>query len=167
MMTPDLRRLALTVHVMVSVGFAGAVACFFALAIAGMLSADSQLGRAAYLAMEFATWAVILPLSFASLLTGLVSALGTNWGLFRHYWVLVKFLITVPSTLILLVHLRPIGDMARVAAQGIVSNEHYSAQLQLVAASGAALVVLLGATVLSTYKPRGMTRYGWSTLREQ
>jgi hypothetical protein len=166
-MTPNLRKLALTLHVIVSVGFPGAVACFFALAIAGMLSEDVQLVRAVYLAMDIATWLVILPLCLASLLTGLVSALGTNWGLFRHYWVLVKFLITVPSTLILLIHLQPVEEMAEAAAQGIVSGEHFSAQLQLVVASGAALVVLLVATVLSTYKPRGMTRYGWSTLREQ
>ena len=41
--------------------------------------------RGAYLAMDLIGWFVIVPLSLASLLTGLVQALGTTWGLFRHY----------------------------------------------------------------------------------
>jgi hypothetical protein len=41
--------------------------------------------RAAYLAMELIARFVIIPLAFASLLTGLIQSLGTPWGLFRHY----------------------------------------------------------------------------------
>jgi hypothetical protein len=33
--------------------------------------------------------------------------------------------------------------------------------------AGAALVLLLVATTLSVYKPRGLTRYGWRKQREQ
>ena len=50
--------------------------------------------RAAYPAMELAARFVIVPLAFASLLTGVIQSLGTPWGLFRHYWVLVKLLLT-------------------------------------------------------------------------
>jgi hypothetical protein len=59
--------------------------------------------RSADLAMDLTAWLAIVPLCFASLLTGLVSSLATPLGLFRHYWVLVKLLITIPSTLVLLV----------------------------------------------------------------
>lgn len=51
-----------------------------------MTSQDAQLDRAAHLAMELTALFVIVPLAFASLLTGLVQALGTTWGLFRDYW---------------------------------------------------------------------------------
>ena len=61
--------------------------------------------RAAYIAMELTGWFVIVPLSLASLLTGLVQSLGTTWGLFRHYWVLVKFLLTIGATIVLLLHM--------------------------------------------------------------
>ena len=48
--------------------------------------------RAAFLAMESIGWFVIVPLSLAALPTGLVQSLGTEWGLFRHCWMLAKFL---------------------------------------------------------------------------
>ena len=86
-MPPRLRKLALTAHITSSVGWMGAVTAFLALAVA---SQDAQMARAAYLAMEVTAWWVIVPLAFASLLTGLVVSLGTPWGLFRHYWVLIK-----------------------------------------------------------------------------
>lgn len=91
-MTPGLRKFALTAHVTSSVGWLGAVAGFLALAVAGLTSHDAQKVRAAYLAMELTGWFVIVPLSIASPLTGLVQSLGSTWGLFRHYWVLIKFL---------------------------------------------------------------------------
>src|SRR6266567_4486110 len=115
-MTPRLRKLALTAHVTSSVGWLGAVGGFLALAVAGLASQDSQLVRATYLAMELTGWFVIVPLSLASLPTGLVMSLGTEWGLFRHYWVLAKFLITVLATALLLVHMQPVGHLARVVA---------------------------------------------------
>lgn len=95
-MTPALRKLALTAHVTSSVGWLGAVGGFLALALAGLTSQDAQMVRAAYLATDVITWFVIVPLAFGSLLTGLVVSLATPWGLFRHYWVLVKFLLTIP-----------------------------------------------------------------------
>jgi len=97
MMTPRFRKFALTAHVTSSVAWLGAVASFLALAVAGLTSQDAQMVRAAYLAMDLTAWCVIVPLSFASPLTGLVQSLGTEWGLFRHYWVLIKFLITIPA----------------------------------------------------------------------
>ena len=117
--------------------------------------------RAAYLAMELTAWFVIVPLSLASLLTGLVQSLGTTWGLFRHYWVLVKFLITIPATVLLLVHMRPIGHLARVVAETTLARGDLAGmRVRLVAQAGAALLVLLVATTLSVYKPEGMTPYG-------
>lgn len=100
-MTPGIRKLALTAHVVSSVGWLGTVAAFLALAVAGLAGRDAQLVRASYLAMELTGWYVIVPLCLASLTTGLVQSLVTPWGLFRHYWVLVKFLITVVSAAIL------------------------------------------------------------------
>src|SRR5213594_3201813 len=71
-MTPSLRKFALTTHVTSSVGWLGAVGAFLALAIAGVGSQDAQILRAAYLAMHVTTWFVIVPLSLAALLTGIV-----------------------------------------------------------------------------------------------
>ncbi|MCA1611082.1 MAG: hypothetical protein ABR610_08630 [Thermoanaerobaculia bacterium] len=160
-MTPRLRKFALTAHVTSSVGWLGAVAGFLALAVAGLASQDAQRVRAAYLAMELIGWLVIVPLSVASLLTGLIQALGTTWGLFRHYWVLIKLLITILATVLLVVHMRPTSYVAGVAARMTLSGADLRGlRIQLVADAGAALLVLLVATTLSVYKPRGLTRYG-------
>ena len=160
-MTPGLRKLALTTHVTSSVGWLGSVAAFLALAIAGLGSEDSQMVRAAYLAMHLTTWFVIVPLSVASLLTGLVESLGTTWGVFRHYWVVTKLLLTTLATIILLVHTQPIGRVALVAAQTpLASGDLRQVRLQLVGDAAAALFVLLVTTALSVYKPWGMTPYG-------
>ena len=97
-MTLRLRKLALTAHITFSVGWLGAVVAYLALAIVGLTSRDAQIVRAAYLSMELIGWFVIVPFSLAALLTGLVQSLGTQWGLFRHYWILVKFLLTTGAT---------------------------------------------------------------------
>jgi hypothetical protein len=167
-MTPRLRKFALTAHVTSSVGWLGAVAAFLALAVAGLTSQDAQMVRAAYLATESITWFVIVPLAFASLLTGLVMSLGTQWGLFRHYWVLVKFVLTILATLLLLLHTQPIGLLAGVARETTVSGASVGRlQIQLVGDAGAALLALLVNVTLSVYKPRGMTSYGWRKLHEE
>ncbi len=160
-MTPNLRKLVLTAHVASSVGWLGAVASFLALAVAGLISRDAQIVRATYLAMELTAWFVIVPLSFASPLTGIVQSLGTTWGLFRHYWVLIKFLMTIPCTVVLLLHMQPISFVGRAAAETTLSSgDLIRLRIQLVADAGAAVLVLLVATTLSVYKPRGMTRHG-------
>lgn len=118
--------------------------------------------------LDLTAWYVIVPLCFASVLTGLVSSLSTTWGQFRHYWVLLKILITIPSSLMLLVHMQPIGYIAGIAAKMSSSiADLQSLKTQLVIEAAAAVVVLLVATALSVYKLKGRTRYGWRKQQEQ
>src|SRR5262245_747100 len=160
-MTPRLRKLALTAHVTASVGWLGAVGSFLALAIAGLVGNDELMVRSLYLATERTTWLVIVPLAFASLLTGLIVSLGTPWGLFRHYWVFVKLMLTIFATVLLLLHTQPIGRLAAVARAGALSGpEARALQIQLVGDAGAALLALLVNVTLSIYKPQGLTPYG-------
>jgi hypothetical protein len=158
-MTPRLRRFTLTAHVTCSVGWLGAVVAYLALAIAGLTRQDAQVVRAAYLAMELIGWYVIVPCSLTALLTGLVQSLGTEWGLFRHYWILVKFLLTLVGTLVLLVHMRRVSHMAGIAAETALSaGDFRMLRIPLVVHAGGGLLVLLTATALSIYKPWGKLR---------
>lgn len=167
-LTPRLRKFVLTAHVTFSVGWLGAVAGFLALAIAGLTSQDAQMVRAAYLAMELIGWSVIVPCSLAALLTGLVQSLGTEWGLFRHYWILVKFLLTIGATILLLLHMGPVSRMSDAAAATTLSSADLRPlRVQLVADAGFAVVALLAATTLSIYKPWGTTPYGQRKQRER
>jgi hypothetical protein len=158
-MALGLRQFMLTVHVASSVGFLGAVAAFMALAIAGATGRDMRMVSAFSLAMELITSYVVVPMCLASLVTGLIQSLITPWGLFRHYWVVVKLLLNVLSTVVLLAHTKPISYLAQVAEGS--GADLAGLRSQLAVASGAALLVLLAATVLSIYKPKGMTPYGW------
>ncbi len=90
-MTPALRKLTITAHVTFSVGWLGAVAAFLALSIAGLTTQDAEVVRGVYLSMNLISRFVIIPVCFAALATGLLQALGTPWGLFRYYWILLKF----------------------------------------------------------------------------
>ena len=103
-MTPGLRKLNVTAHVASSVGWLGAVVSFLVLSIAGRASQDSETVRAAYLAMNLIGQFAIIPLSLVALATGLVLSLGTHWGLFRYYWVLLKFILTIIAIAALLLH---------------------------------------------------------------
>jgi hypothetical protein len=164
-MTPGLRKFVLTAHVISSVGWLGAVVAYLALAVAALTIQDAQTVRAAWIAMELTGWFVIVPLALASLIIGLVQSLGTPWGLFRHYWVLVKFLLTVFATIILLLHMPTVSYFAGVAADTDSPNV-FGLRGELLHAGGA-LLVLLATTILAVYKPRGMTRYGWRKQHEQ
>jgi hypothetical protein len=164
-MTPGLRKLVLTAHITSTVGWLGAAAGFLALAVAGQTSEDARMVRAVYLAAEPITWFALVPLSLASLLTGIVQSLGTPWGLFRHYWVLFKLLLTVFATVILMQYTRTVSDMAGVAAE--TGSADPGGLGSYILHSGVGLLVLLVTTILSVYKPRGMTPYGWRKQDEQ
>ncbi|MFF0450096.1 hypothetical protein ACFYT4_27525 [Streptomyces sp. NPDC004609] len=158
---PALRKLALTAHVTASVGWLGAVAVFLVLTVAGLRGADPGTARAVYPALGLTGRYVVVPLCLASLVTGAVMSLGTPWGLARHYWVLVKLWISVPATVVLLAHMRPVGRLADAAAGGaVLGPDLHGLRTRLVAQAAAALAVLLAATALSVVKPAGLTRHG-------
>lgn len=155
-----MRKLALTTHVVASVGWLGAILAFLALAIVGLASNDEQLVRAVYRAAEPIAWFALVPLALASLATGVVQSLVSTWGLLSHYWVVIKLTITTFATTVLLVYTDTIGHFANLAKDPTSSLQDLRA-VTFVLHSGIAAVLLLGATVLAVYKPRGQTRYGW------
>lgn len=160
-MTVTLRKCMLTAHVTCSVAWLGAVVAYLALALCGITSERAEMVRSAYLSMEVLGWFVIVPLCLASFLTGLVQSLGTEWGLFRHYWVLAKFVLTIISTLILLLHMPTVSRMAALAAKmtlPLVTPGVLGAQLVIHAAGG--LLVLIAITVISIFKPWGRIPWG-------
>jgi hypothetical protein len=159
-MTPRLRKFTLTAHVIFSVGWLGAAAAYLALAIAALTSQDPQLIRATYLAMEPAAWFAIVPLALVALLSGLVMSLGTPWGLFRHWWVVFKLVLTVFAAVVLLEHMSTVSYLAGLAAEAGGAGPDPRGLRGEILHAGGGLLVLLVVTVLGVYKPRGMTPYG-------
>jgi hypothetical protein len=165
-MTPGLRKLTFTTHITSSVGWIGAVFVFLALAVIGVTSQDERTVRGAYLVMAPAAWFVLVPLAHASLLSGIALSLGSTWGLFRHYWVALKLLITAFSTVILLIYMGTFRQMAQVAADPVVDLAAVRNASPMVHAI-LAFILLLAATVLGVYKPFGLTAYGRRKHDEQ
>jgi hypothetical protein len=157
-MRPFVRKLALTAHVSCSVGWFGAVGVFLALAVTGLASSEKDVEAAMYLAMHVTGWFVIVPLCLASFVTGVLQSLGTPWGLFRHYWVIIKLVITVLASAFLLLHMTLVDRLARAATDGSIAGDH-GFRVQIVADAAAALAALIVTTVLAIYKPRGTTSY--------
>jgi hypothetical protein len=164
-LSPPLRKLALTIHLTSSVGWIGAVVAYLALGVAAVTSSDVQTIRAAWTAMELTGWWVIFPLAIAALLTGLVMSLGTRWGLFRHYWVLISLGLTLVCTAVLLLHMPTVSTMAAFAQTADV------AELRALGGDlvhpGIGLVLLLLITGLNVDKPVGLTPYGWRKQRQE
>ncbi len=164
-MAPGLRKFALTVHLTSSVGWLGAVVAYLALGVSAVTSRDAQTVRAAWIALEVTGWFAIVPLALTALVTGLIMSLGTPWGLFRHYWVLITLVLTILATSVLLLHMPTVSALADVAreadgaALGGLGGDLFHA--------GGGLLVLLVITVLNVYKPRGLTPYGWRKQHEQ
>ena len=117
--------------------------------------------------MELIAWYVIVPLALASLLTGIVLALGTKWGLFRHYWVLISFLLTIIATVVLLVETQTISSFADIAVDPATSGDDLRGLGNTLLHSVGGTVVLVVVLVLNVYKPRGMTRYGWRKQHDE
>lgn len=162
-MSPGLRKVVLATHITTSVGWLGAVVTYLALDITATVGQDVQTVRAAYLAMGVIVTYVIVPLALASVLIGIVNSLGTPWGLFRHYWILVKLLLTVFAAIVLLVQTSTVRYLAQAAASEADPRELPGTLLHSIGGS----VVLLLALILSVYKPRGVTRYGWRRQQGQ
>jgi len=167
-MTSRLRKLGLTVHIIVSVGWVGAVAAFLLLSITALTS-DGTTSRAAYLAMNIVGRGALLPLSVGALTSGIVQSLGTTWGLFKHYWVLVKLVLTVFATAALFLHqFTAVAEAARLASDAAASYGGLPLRelgIQLRADAGLALLVLVTITAIAVYKPWGLVGHVSKSLR--
>jgi len=157
-MTPRLRKFVLSAHLTLSIGWIGAVIAYLALVVAAMSGQDAQTLRAAWMAMELIGWYVIVPLALTALLTGIIMSLGTKWGLFQHYWVLISLLLTIVATAVLIQHMRVVSYFAGVAVE--TPSAAVGGLPGEVVHAGGGLLVLLVIQVLNVYKPRGLTPYG-------
>ena len=146
------RAALLTVHVAMSVGWLGLDSALVALEVTG-LGTDDPIRRAGFaVAMAAIVW-VLIPVVFCALVSGLVLALSTPWGLVRHWWVLAKCgiagVLTAAGLVLMLPRLHQVvaGDGEPVGMQTLVGRSF-------------ALVLLLAATGLSVVKPWGKTPHG-------
>lgn len=161
-MPPKLRKSVLVIHVAASVGWLGALLGYLALDITVATSTDIPTVRGAYLGMNLLVRYAIAPLALASVLIGFINAVGTPWGLLRHYWVLVKLVLTVVAAGVLLIKVGEVGYLADLAR----SSPDPRTLSDTLPHSVGGLVILTTTLILSVFKPRGVTGYGWRKQRQ-
>lgn len=153
-----MRRVNLVVHVASSLGWVGAVAAFSVSAgLGATLPSSAATVPGIYSSLFALMWTIIVPLAGLSLLSGVVQAVGTSWGLFRHYWVVAKLGLTVGATALLLLHTR-VADTAMMLS-GTGASELRPLQVQLLVDSVAGLIVLLLIALLGWVKPKGVISF--------
>ncbi len=124
-----------------------------ALEVTALTSGDPAVQGGIAAAMgALASW-VLIPVVFTSLVTGLVLALSTPWGLVRHWWVLAKCGIALTLTATGLALMLPRLDR-------IIAGDGEPVQMQTLLVRSLALILLLAATGLSVIKPWGKTPHG-------
>jgi hypothetical protein len=95
-------------------------------------------------------------------ITGLVLALGTKWGLFRHWLVLISFLATLAAAVVLLLEMQ-----TAVAADPTTAAQQLRSLGGTLPNPAGGFAVLLAVLVLNVCKPKGLTPYGWRKLQEE
>jgi hypothetical protein len=160
-MSPRWSRFVLLTHIVTSVGWVGAVAAYIVLTVIVVTNSDPLVVRGALLSMQASMWYAIFPLSIAALVSGLIQSLGTRWGLFVHYWVIYKLVLTVVGIIVMFMYTDGLDQFAAMAKDPASQNDITELQSpsHLMHPVGG-LVVLLATVILSVYKPKGMTAYG-------
>ena len=148
---PPLRKAVVTAHVVTSVGWLGAEAVLLVLAAAGLAGADRAV---VYPAAGLVGEILLAPLSVAAWVVGVVSALGTPWGLLRYRWVLVKLVATTVMTGLILFRLLPNLRTAADLGPALPPVD----RVGLVVATSVATTLLVAVTAVSVYKPWGRLR---------
>ncbi len=159
-----LRKIILTAHVAISVGWLGLVTGMFALAVTGATTSDRGTQFAMYTTMSLLDEIFLGMTSMFALVSGVIGAAGTKWGLMQRWWVAVKFVVTI---LLMMFGFGAIHSLILEANTMVLAGDvpvrgpdADAVGTALASCAGVALCVLVFMTILSTFKPWGMTRRG-------
>ncbi|MBE1535941.1 DUF2269 family protein [Actinomadura algeriensis] len=153
---PRVRKTLLLVHVVASVALVGSVWGLVLLNLTATLTTDAALVEPAYRLMTVLAFGGGIPLSFISLASGIALGIGSKWGVLRHWWVLAKLLLLI-ATIVFGAVLGQPEAMAEAASGGDLPTA--ARRWREVAVVAAQLAMLLTATGLSVFKPRGRVRW--------
>jgi hypothetical protein len=89
------RQVIVFLHVVVSLGWMGAGMANVVLAMTAGYAADAAVRRVCYQMIGRVDTFIVIPGAFGALVSGIVLALVTPWGLVRYWWVLSKLALTM------------------------------------------------------------------------
>ncbi len=159
------RKLLLAVHVLSASLWIGGVASLLVGALLHRHPATSDGLVVIRTTLQWVDRLVIVPACLVSLFTGLLFALGTPWGWFKHDWLTFKWAATVAMIVYGIVALGPwvdtCAELARGHGLGALADERYaSLSLRVDASSVGQLALLVTMILLSSFKPSRLTGLG-------
>ncbi|HVL04351.1 MAG TPA: hypothetical protein VM388_00035 [Acidimicrobiales bacterium] len=153
------RRGVLTVHILGAGAWIGIDVVLGVLVLTAVLTESTATEALCYRVLElFAVWP-LLTAGLATLASGVVLGLGTNYGLIRYWWVAVKLILNVILVALVAFALRP--GLAEAAAYGELLAAGGSGGTDagnLVFPPVVSGMALVTATSLSVFKPWGRLR---------
>ncbi|MGC4809730.1 hypothetical protein ACLQ29_04270 [Micromonospora sp. DT228] len=152
------RKVWLTLHVGIGVGWLGISTGMLLLAVTGATADSHELQHGAYLLLGRFDIFLAIPSAFLAIVTGVVVSLGTPWGLLRHRWVLAKLVIALALPFLAGFEGPWIEELEARSAPGLI--ETGTTGMLLIGAMGLFAALLWTATILSVFKPGGRTRWG-------
>ncbi|MEV0649552.1 hypothetical protein AB0I28_30275 [Phytomonospora sp. NPDC050363] len=155
-LTRKARRAAVVVHSAASAAWLGLTVGLLALGVRAYTSGSPDIVTFSYRAMDVFGEYVLIPAALATLISGVVLSLGTPWGLLRHKWVAVKFVLTMITVGLVAFSMSPgLSEKAALAAAGTPVVD-----VNLIVAPTVALSTYVFMLALSILKPWGMTPHG-------
>jgi hypothetical protein len=163
-LSPGLRKWIVAAHVLIGVGWFGITLAKLVLEIVAATHGDQNVARAGYVYAAAFDRAVFPPAAIATLVTGIVLSVGTAWGLFRHWWIVVKLALTIGVIVTGVVFVGAWTEAALATASDIGQD---STSQWLIGAAVAHALMLGAATVISVLKPWGRIGQNSATSRLQ
>lgn len=164
-LSPAWRKGITVLHAISGIGWMGVDIALLVLLYTARTSDDTALVVSGFNAIRIIVPVAVPPLSLIILITGLLLGLGSSWGLFRYWWVLVKLCLSLIMTVLVFTSLVPGVNQLATLDLSAVSADAVRASLgdlptQMLFPPVVSFLMLGIATILSIYKP--WRRTPWS-----
>ncbi|MGN7384159.1 CopD family protein [Paenibacillus sp. SAFN-117] len=154
------KQLLITIHVISIISWFGGVFCMFML---GLYMLNSENGEQLYYTLENMHLVDVILIRYTALvalLSGLALSLWTNWGLFKYYWIVAKFILTIILILFGIAYLSPwLSQLLREADLGrslaLTNAAFLDKSYSLLGGAIANIIALTFMTAISYFKPFG------------
>lgn len=160
---PKTRKFVLLVHGISALGWLGLNIGNLTLELTGVFTTDPTTQHAVYRVLGLLADTLLIPISLIAFTTGVLLSVGTHWGLLRHWWIVVKFALTLIAVVLIPLSLLPgIHDLVDLvdATPADQLVERGGAAVQLITAGCVSTTMYVTNAVLSVYTPWGRTAYG-------
>ena len=159
------RQALLAFHAVTSAAWLGIAVMFVALSGLALNAANVRDAQTIYEAMALFDQTMLPMATMAATTSGFALGVTTKWGIVRHWWVAIKVLLSFAVLGIAFGFLhdaleRSAAQAAQLAAVGGTVADVTSSGQVVLWGFVLALLSLIGAMLLSIYKPRGMTPRG-------